>query len=339
MRYLLYIFFCLPTIALTQHLIVTTSSQKVGSNFVCENSLGGSKDYGRFTFCWDNITVPAGDGTAAGNRFANQSLQLAIEESPSMVINDPIDKQRLMFSVIPRNPVTFPSAPYNYRAEIIQNPWLANLPDGSEEWYAYEVTFPTDYVPDKSQSWSMMQHKSTDWYSDLYDPNDPIWIREKRTTPVLSLHLSKQGYIGSSGGEITILNFADKPLPSYADQTDQADRFLTGVFPKAGQSYRIVQHIIHSVHDNVGLWEVWIDGNLVYSQQRKTLYPEVPQSGNFKVGVYMPYWRTETGVSNSESFGVYKMELYMGPLKVIRKRPSDPDYLSDEFNYMCEIFK
>ena len=98
-----------------------------------------------------------------------------------------------------------------------------------------------------------------------------------------------------------------------------------GVVPTAGITLDIVVHVVHNLGSN-GLLQIWINDNKVYDKQVGTVHEWAPWGGNAKFGIYKWPWREETGVQKSLQQGITHLETYMGTLRMITRRPGDPDY-------------
>ncbi len=90
-------------------------------------------------------------------------------------------------------------------------------------------------------------------------------------------------------------------------------------------------HIIWG-DDNNGLLQVWMNGNKVYDVQVLTVRASTSVGGNAKFGIYYSPWRNGAAVQKSAQQGITDIEMFMGPLRMITRRPGDPDYRKDSYN-------
>lgn len=272
----------------------------------CETNGGKAGDTGLKTWCWAEIPVPLWDGD--GDNFFLYKDQLKISNSDRWYENQIVnDGDRLKFHLNPTTtPVGLdPSDGYNYRAEIRTAPWDIQHPSGTEEWFGWSYTFGEDYVVDQINKWVFFQvHNGISGVS----PQVYLYISDAS---------SKNA--GNVAGKVLVVNNGNNP--DYLD---------TDIIPQPGQTLDIVVHVIWA-DASTGLLQVWIDDVNVYNKQVSTIYPEYPWGGNAKWGIYHPRWREGADVQNSLDQGITDVETFMGPLRIITRRPGDPDYGKDSF--------
>lgn len=244
----------------------------------------------------------SGDASVNQSHFANNQFKHAVEHDGRSATRE---GNRLKFELNPTTPATGNSDAGNFRKEIANDPWDARTPLGTEEWFGWQYTFGDDYQPDPA-NWLFFQSKPID--------------NGISSSPPISLTVVGKGAYGSSGGEVAVQNYANYP-----------DNHLTGVFPVAGQTLDIVVHVVHGL-ENEGLLQVWIDGALVYDKQVPTVLENTPWGGNAKFGIYAWPWKSQENIDASIAAGIVKRTTYLGPLKIYRKRASDPTYLADEYD-------
>ena len=132
--------------------------------------------------------------------------------------------------------------------------------------------------------------------------------------------INKHQYRGHDAGEIYVVNKGNYP-----------DNHPTGITPKAGDKLDIVVHAVWGDSSN-GLLQVWINDRRVYDKQVATIYSDHPWGGNAKWGIYKWPWANENRVQQSLDQGITHLETFMGPLRMITRKPGDPDYLKDSYS-------
>ena len=267
----------------------------------CSTTGGKADDSGFKSWCWQDVNLPSGE--PGKDNFSNGDLVISNECNPGQVTND---GNRLRFSLNPTSPEPqgWCSNSYNMRAEIRTAPWRVNHPIGTEEWFGWSYTFGDNYKIDKINPWLFFQ------------------IHEGTTgkTPMIALWCtSENGAGGVSAGEIIVSNTTGGQLYS-----------TTGVRPQAGQTIDIVIRVIYGDENN-GLLQIWIDGNKVHDAKRRTVHRFNPVGGNAKFGIYKWPWRQASGVQSSAQQGINSLETFMGPLRIITRKPGDPDYKKDSY--------
>ena len=145
------------------------------------------------------------------------------------------------------------------------------------------------------------------------------------SNPMTGLELAPSNYLGNSNprGELFISNAA------YS--TENSKKTPTGIIPRAGQTLKVVIHMIWG-DNNTGLFQVWIDGALVYDQKERTVYVEQPEGGYWKLGIYKWRWQSNANINLSAALGISELNTSIGTLRVIKKSPTNSSYLSNEFN-------
>jgi hypothetical protein len=78
--------------------------------------------------------------------------------------------------------------------------------------------------------------------------------------------------------------------------------------------------------------QVWINDKKVYDKQVATIYSDYPWGGNAKWGIYKWPWRNAERVQQSLDQGITHLETFMGPLRMITRKPGDVDYLKDSYS-------
>ncbi len=258
---------------------------------------------GSKSWCWSDLTIPEySDQKSVG--FSNNQLVVdseCYEKGVSIVEN------QLRFFVNPTKPPveSWCSRDFNMRAEIRTAPWPIRHSLGTEEWFGWSYTFGPDYVIDQKNEWLFFQvHNGVNGLS----PHTEIMI------------INKHQYRGHDAGEIYVVNKGIYP-----------DNHPTGITPKAGDKLDIVVHAVWGDSSN-GLLQVWINDRRVYDKQVATIYSDHPWGGNAKWGIYKWPWANENRVQQSLDQGITHLETFMGPLRMITRKPGDPDYLKDSYS-------
>ena len=292
----------------TEEGTVTIVITPEASNFTnCVTNGGLAGDTGLKTWCWGDITLPAYSGNT-GVSFSNKELSFATECDEKSVFKD---GDQLVFALNPTTPPTegWCSRDYNMRAEISTLPWPIRHPLKTEEWFGWNYTFGNDYIIDRDNEWLFFQ----------------VHNGVSGLTPLFELMITRDGLYGASAGEIFVKNNANTPDP---------DRVATGVTPVAGQTIKVVVHVIWDNASN-GLLQVWIDDSVVYDKQIKTVYDAQQYGGNAKWGIYKWPWSGAAGVQKSTNQGITHLQTFMGPLRMITRRPGDVDYGKDSYSMVA----
>lgn len=263
---------------------------------------GKANEIGLKTWNWETVDLPKySDNT--GTIFSNNELHIDSECSEQQVTKI---GNRLKFSIDPKLPEIgdWCSREYNMRAEIRTAPWNVRHPLGTEEWFGWTYFFAEDYVIDQFNEWLFFQ----------------VHHGIEGDSPQIELMISKQGQNNTkNAGEICVVNKGNYP-----------DNHPTGISPKAGDKLKLVVHVVWGDSSN-GLLQVWIDDQMVYDKKVATVYENHPWGGNAKWGIYKWPWANTSGVEKSKNQGITHLETYMGPLKIITRKPEDPNYLSDAY--------
>ncbi len=282
--------------------IEVLENEESSNQVICETSGGKADEVGLKTWCWKDINLPSGE--PGNNNFSNGELVVATECNPGQVTK--VD-DRLRFYLNPTypEPKSWCSNSFNMRAEFRTAPWKVDHPIGTEEWFGWSYTFGDDYVIDQETPWAFFQvHEGT-----------------VGKTPMIALWCTTDGGPGGgNGGEIIVSNTTGGG-ETYAS---------TGVIPKAGQTIDMVIRVVWGDGSN-GELQIWIDGNLVHDVKRRTVHSFNPVGGNAKFGIYKWPWRDGSGVQKSAEQGITHLETFMGPLRMITRRPGDPDYGKNSF--------
>ena len=266
----------------------------------CTTNGGAADDAGLKVWCWGDITLPEYSGKK-GTAFSDGELVIDSECNEKQVTKV---GNRLKFSIDPENPKVggWCSNAYNMRAEIRTAPWKIRHKIGTEEWFGWSYTFGKGYIIDKASQWMFFQvHEGT-----------------IGSNPLISLQIiNDDQFKGHSAGEIYVVNCANNPGPN--------EYVATNIVPQANQTIDIIVHVIWG-EDSTGLLQVWIDDKTIYNRQTRTVFASNPVGGNAKWGIYKWPWRRKESVQASKALGITNFETFMGPLRVITRKPQDPDY-------------
>ena len=284
---------------------VSNQNDTVTANIPCE--VGGKKSWesGEKVWCWSNIEIPE-YSSKTGVELANGQLFIDSECYEKQVTEE---NGQLKFSISHKEPYVgnWCSNNFNFRAEVRTAPWNVQHPVGTEEWFGWSYTFGKDYQIDKYNQWMFFQV-----HGGIVGEN-----------PLISLQINAQNFKGALPGEIYVVNAANNPGPNIY--------IPTGFFPKANQRLNIVVHVIWGDSEK-GLLEVWIDNKKVCSEKGRTVFSFHPFGGNAKWGIYKWPWKHKTRVKQSLSQGIKKLETYMGPLRVITRKPDDKGYGANSYS-------
>lgn len=295
----------------TANLTVTVNQGSTGNpggdNIPCGVGGGMANETGEKVWCWKDVNVPGYSGNS-GVPFSNNELSFASECNEQQVskVGD-----GLRFNVNPTSPEpgNWCNNEYNMRAEISTLPWNVRNPLGTEEWFGWDYTFGNDYAIDAKNSFLFFQ----------------IHNGVVGTSPAVELTIAQAGRLdNSAAGTLFVENNAN------ASNNNIYDYKNTGIVPVAGQILEIVVHVIWG-RGTDGLLQVWVDGNKIYDKRVDTAYNGSPWGGNAKWGIYKWGWRDKVSVQESLDTGVSHLETFMGPLRMITRRPGDPDYRKDSY--------
>ncbi|WP_289063692.1 heparin lyase I family protein [uncultured Zobellia sp.] len=283
------------------------NKETVGS-VTCYTKGGMGNTTGLKVWCWGDIEIPE-YSSKVGVPFSNGQLKINSECYEKQVSKD---EGFLKFSINPTYPEVgnWCSNAYNMRAEISTEPWKVNHPIGTEEWFGWSYTFGKDYIIDKESPWAFFQvHEGT-----------------AGKTPLIAMWSVNENGAGSgSGGEILVVNNSTDGKSIY---------YSTGIIPKASQTLDIVMHVIWG-DENSGMLQVWIDGAKVVDKQERTVRASNPVGGNAKWGIYKWPWRNANNVQKSRNLGISKLETYMGPLRIITRKPDDLEYKKNSYSVVA----
>lgn len=275
----------------------------------CETNGGFAGDEGLKTWCWTgDLANDVNNTTSNLGFFSGSQLAKSAHYYGGSVF---AQGGRLNFSVNPTNPSP-PSGSkynYNYRAEIRDSPSSVDHQVGTEQWWGFDYKFGEDYVSDKLP-WVLWQT-----HGSFRQPSNPM----------TSLQISPANFVGSNShqGELIVANSV---LSTGSTKVSR-----TGIVPSAGQTLKIVVHLIWG-DNNKGLYQVWVDDVLVYNEQERTVYVEQPEGGYWKIGIYKWRWQQQSNVNLSAGLGINQLNSSIGNLRVIKKSPSNPTYLADEYD-------
>ena len=273
---------------------------------ICESACSQATDTLR-AWEWDQITIPP---ILPPSQVNFNGLHSAVQSDPNGIS---IVGDRMRFYVDPINPLPTPAMEedFNMRSEFNISPWHVNYPLGTEQWMGWRVTFGDNYVIDPTSNWLMFQ----------VHPGEQNGVGT--LSPQISFHVQHEADVHTpAAGEITV---------SVNPQSAATRHSRTFVRPQAGESIDIVVHVIWGDNSN-GVLQVWFNGNLVRDEQRTNVYDHSPWGGNAKWGIYKSGWRKQSNVQASITAGATHIELYMGTLKVLTRRPSDPNHGKDAYD-------
>ena len=253
------------------------------------------------TWRWEQHSIPPyswPEGAAFGDGLF---VDIAYDPNGVRVVD-----QHLRFLLDPSAPSLSEDIPLriNYRSEIRTAPWHIEHPLGTEQWIGWRYIFGKDYVADTTSPITIFQnHPGIRGLSPQFE----LEIAAKnRPRPAL-------------GGEIQIVNAANE------------ERILSSVFPLAGDTLDVVVHVIYG-RDEEGLLQVWFDGVLHYDKSVSTVYADQPWGGNNKWGIYHHTFNdSPTDLASSLAAGAGKVELLMGPLRLLKRSPHHPEYRENAY--------
>ncbi|MFC2148435.1 PKD domain-containing protein [Bacteroidota bacterium] len=288
---------------LTDNTILTINvSHGSGGSDACTTQGGQAGDSGFKSWCWEDITIPD-YSDKKGVSVSNNELYIDSECYEKQVTNY---GNQLKFQINPTNPTpeSWCSQDFNMRAEIRTSPWRVDNPLGTEEWFGWSYTFGNDYIIDQNGQWKFFQ----------------VYPGPSGLSPNISLEVIHGSQFNNhNAGEIYIVrNGGDK------------DYRPTGITPVAGEKLDIVVHVIWGNSSN-GLLQVWINNTNVYNEQVSTTHPETPWGGNAKWGIYKWPWKNAENVQKSLDQGITKLTTYLGPIRMITRKPGDVNYGKNSF--------
>lgn len=173
-----------------------------------------------------------------------------------------------------------------YRDELRDAPWPLTGSDRTEKWLGWRYRV-LDKVDDSDPTWYMI----TQFYQANINGGPPVGLyvtNKDRRLPKQSIGLNLEAHGGSS---------------KYID--------LNKKLPKVGGFIDIVWHVVFS--KTRGLVQLWLDGELVYDEHRRTMFSGNSNVPNTKVGIY--YMRGNNdgsyGEDYSYTFGVESIKQIM----------------------------
>lgn len=285
------------------------SAKKINQN--CYTSGAKANEPGLKVWCWQDVAITENLNSST-NFFSSDQLAVNSHCNTGMVrgLGD-----RLYFKVNPTTPSAQDWCKYdfNYRAEIRENPSDVDHSVGTEQWFGWDYKFEDDYKADPFNEWIIWQV-----HGSFKNPPNPL----------ISLWIAKTDFARhtNEAGEIFVVNAARN--------SSDHKYTSTSVNPTAGQTLNIVVHVIWG-DENTGLYEVWIDDILVYSEKERTVYKEEAEGGYAKWGIYKWKWQKESNVSASASDGITALNTSMGPLRVLMRRPDDVDYRKNSYTLVA----
>jgi hypothetical protein len=287
------------TIELDEKKVLSKTPKLISKN--CFTSGGKANDIGLKTWCWGDLNVPSGKRSGR-EIFSNGQLALNLECSANQVISD---GNRLKFLLNPTNPSpsSWCSRDFNMRSEIRTMPWQVNHSSGTEEWIGWDYKWD-DYTIDPSSTYLFYQSHTG----------------VVGTQPLLSLQIRSRGF-GPPAGGLWLTNSSQIEPGNKRPLTSN----YTNITPKEGQTMKFVLRVVWG-GEGVGLYQLWVDNVLVVDVAEATVRPSNPVGGNSKFGIYYAPWSTFSNVNKSAAAGVSKIETSMGALRMITRKPSDPNY-------------
>lgn len=268
----------------------------------CDTHGGKAGDSGLKVWCWGDIDIPD-YSSSKGVGFSQGQLKIDSECYEKQVTKQGAE---LRFHVAPTNPGVgrWCSRDFNMRAEIRTAPWNVRHAKGTEEWFGWSYRFGDNYEIDQDNQWKFFQ----------------VHPGIAGESPQIGLEIINENqFKGHGAGEIYVTN-----------ATTSQKYVPTGIIPKAGETLRLVVRVIWGDASN-GLLQVWINGDKIYDKQVSTIYSKYPWGGNAKWGIYKWPWTNGDRVQKSRRQGLTHLETFMGPLRVITRRPGDVDYGKDSY--------
>ena len=268
----------------------------------CDEGGKRANETGRKIWCWNDIDIPEYFGRE-GIVFSNNELAIdseCYEKQVTKVGN------LLKFSIDPVGPEVGDWCYYDYnrRAEIRTAPWNVRNPKGTEEWFGWSYTFSGNYKIDQANQWKFFQ----------------VHPGPKGAPQQISLEIIHGSQFKEHpAGEVYVVNRA------HPTEGRSSDFSPTGIVPKAGQTLDIVVHVIWDRGSN-GQLQVWINDQKVYDKNVSTILDGYPWGGNAKWGIYKWTWRDEEAVQKTLDQGIKTVETSMGSLRMITRKPGEPDY-------------
>ena len=284
--------------------ITISATQSTSGNTSCTTQGGKAGDSGFKSWCWEDISIP-NYSDKKGVAVSNNELYIDSECYEKQVTNY---GDQLRFQINPTNPTpeSWCNQDYNMRAEIRTSPWRVENPLGTEEWFGWSYTFGNDYLIDQHSQWKFFQ----------------VYPGPSGLSPNISLEIIHGSQFNNhDAGEIYVVR-----------QGGDKDYHPTGITPIAGQKLNVVVHVIWGNSSN-GLLQVWINDSKVYDEQASTTtHPETPWGGNAKWGIYKWPWKKAENVQQSLNQGITKLTTYLGPIRMITRKPGDTDYGKDAYS-------
>ena len=250
---------------------------------------------------WNQLILPNYDweeGTEFGNGLA---VDVSFDNKGVQIVGN-----KIRFHVNPVSPHPSPDAPskFNYRSEIRTTPWNIRHSLGTEQWIGWRYTFSDNYVIDKTAPITIYQnHPGVEGMSPQFE---------------LEIAALNQP-LPAKGGEIQLVNAAN------------GDRILLPNKPQAGETLDVVILVVYGKRKK-GLLKLWLNDKLVYNKITSTVYSKYPWGGNNKWGIYHhSFYDNPASVQKSIAAGAGEVELFMGPLKIITRKPNHAEYLSNAY--------
>ena len=279
-----------------------------GGQIPCNVGGGKANETGAKVWCWGGIQLP----NYSSKTTTFMDGQLGIDNECNVQVSNVGDELRMYVDPDAPAPQGWCNNSFNLRAELLTRPWNVDHPAGTEEWVGWTMRFGDNYKVDNSGTggnWIFWQvHEGTIGAS-----------------PLLSMQIDQRSGGGFDYGELMLSN-ASQPIGN-----NNNSNYGTNIIPVAGQTLKIVIHVIWG-DDSNGLWEVWVDDVLKHSVQGRTVRAADPVGGNMKFGIYAHKWRNASGVAASLAAGVTEIETFLGPLRIITRRPGDSEYGKNSYD-------
>ena len=167
----------------------------------------------------------------------------------------------------------------SYRTEVrLQQ----DFDKGKEYWLGISVFLPKDW----NMNYGSKGSEGPVWQFHSYDFEDPSW---RQLLPLTVRH-TKDGW------QIRNNSYPNDPV-NKAKGLGSLKAFSTTVPYKLGQWNDFVLNVkfsgAQSANDTNGFMKVWVNGQLAVNQTGQNYFGEQTKGPYFKLGLYMPSWRTK----------------------------------------------
>jgi len=275
----------------------------------CRNGSSRADIPGKKVWCWKNLADEI-NTIGALESFSSKQLAKSVHYDGKSVL---VSNDRLHFNLNPIAPKAENNR-NNYRSEIREEPSDVDHELGTEQWYGWDYRFDDNYRADNFNEWILWQVHGS--FKIPENPLVSLWVAKEN----MAKHTN-------SAGEIFVVNAAIR--------TGNAKYIPTGIVPTAGQTLRIVVHLIWGDENN-GLYEVWVDGKKIYSEQERTVYKEQPKGGYAKWGIYKWKWKKDANIAVSANVGITDLKTSMGTLRSVIRRKGDSNYRENAYDFVAE---